>query len=112
MSGEQIREGLREMVDSGRIDPKTAREAERNPLHAETLVRVDKLERETSHQSSLLTRMGISLFGDKDLGIAGLVTDVKELNGTIARAGWAIGGGIATAGVFGSLIGLWISYKH
>jgi hypothetical protein len=109
MSDEEIKRGLRELSNSGRLPAAVARAAMEQPIEGEKLLRLDKIERETQRQS-------LALFGDTHLpgGVnAGIVRDVRELRVIVFRAVWSISGVVAFCTLLITLLGLYIEWsKH
>lgn len=91
MSEDEIKQGIKGMVESGKIDMPTARQAFKQPLEGEKLLRLDRIEGETRRQS-------LALFGDIHLpgGVnQGVVKDVREIKVIVFKAIWAISGVVA-----------------
>ena len=58
MSSDELTKGIERMRDSGSLPPSVAREAIERPVEGATLVRVERIEKETARQS-------LALFGNK-----------------------------------------------
>lgn len=113
MSAEEINRELNEMSASGRISTNVAREAKEHPLHAEILIRQDRLERTNKAQSDDLGEVKTALFGNERLRIPGMVSDMKDLKYQVYHAGWTIAGGAAVGGICITALGLYIEWsKH
>lgn len=114
MSNDEIRDELQQMTKSGGLSQKIAHEASRHPLAAESLIRLDRLERETDRQGVIQGEMHTALFGSDNLGIEGLIHDVRFLKINYWRGIWTIAGGMAVAGALiatsVTLFGLYIEW--
>ena len=107
MSAEEAREGVENLRDTGEISQAVARQILNQPVESEKIVRLDRIEKETSRQS-------IALFGDKHLDppgrTPGLLNDVYDLKVMVYRAQWTIVGGMSVCTFFLTLLGLVIAY--
>lgn len=107
MSEDEVKNGLRSMTDSGRITASLAHEAMQQPLEGAQLVRLDRIEKETSRQSS-------ALFGDKHLSppgdTPGLLKDVRELKFMVFQAKWTIVGAVTVCTSLLTVLGLVIAW--
>jgi len=103
MSTDDVKEGLSQMTESGRLDPTTARAAMDHPIEGEKLLRLERIEQEMARQSR-------ALFGDPSLQTQGLVSDVRELKLIIYRGIWTISGGAALGGFLVLLLGLYLDW--
>lgn len=114
-TAEEIKRDLHEMVVSGDVNPEAAKRAQHDPVQMDLLVRTAKVARATFEQS-------LALFGDKKLGVTGLVTDMLDVKATVNklasrvdRVFWMAAGGTVLGttigGAFISLLSLWIAWK-
>lgn len=118
MSGESIKRELRSLTDSGRLDPTVAKEAEKHPMAAETLIRLENIEQSNLRLESSNSRLEQAVFGDTHMDPPGdnmgLLHDVKTLKMMVWRSVWIVAGGLSVGGFFIgtaiAIVGLLIQY--
>lgn len=105
MGDDQIREQVTSLAQTNKISEAAARQARSNPVEGEKLLRMVKIE--------------TALFGDDDMGIKGLIGDMRdmkigmlEVKNYIWRATWWLAGACTVISGGVAVFTLWIEYTR
>jgi len=112
MSADEVNRDIRMMTQSGKLAPSVAKEALNHPIEGEKIVRLERIEQQNS-------RMELSLFGNSELGIGGLIKDmiyvkeeVRGIKTKIDKSTWMISGAITLGSLLVTAAAFWANIRH